>query len=41
MLDSKSTGKKRKEFFYLTTHLMQFILGLYGFGHMVKDHSAS
>ena len=25
--------------FYLTTHSTQFILRLYGVGHMVKDHS--
>ena len=29
----------RKEMFYLTTHSTQFILRLYGVGHMVKDHS--
>ena len=31
----------RKEMFYLTTHSTQFILRLYGVGHMVKDHSDS
>ena len=27
--------------FYLTTHSAQFILQLYGIGHMVMDHSDS
>ena len=31
----------RKEMIYLTTHSTQFILWLYGVGHMVKDHSDS
>ena len=31
----------RKEMFYLMTHSTHFILRLYGFGHMVKDHSDS
>ena len=31
----------RKEMFYLTTHLIHFIYGLYGVGHMVEDHSDS
>ena len=31
--------KKEEEMFYLTTHSTQFILWLYGIGHMVKDHS--
>ena len=37
-LDSK---RGRKEMFYLTTHSTHFIYGLYGIGHMVKDHSDS
>ena len=31
----------RKEKFYLTMHSTHFIYGLYGVGHMVKDHSDS
>ena len=31
----------RMEMFYFTTHSTQFILLLYGVGHMVKDHSDS
>ena len=31
----------RMELFYLMTHSIDFILWLYGVGHMVKDHSDS
>ena len=31
---------ERKEMFYLTTQSTQFNLRLYGFGRVVKDHSA-
>ena len=32
---------RRKEMFYLTTHLTHVYLRLYGDRHMVKDHSDS
>ena len=40
---SQEAGRKegRKEMFYLMTHSTQFILQLYGVGHMVKDHTDS